>query len=485
MRNCFAIGVVALLSVLSLCAQNPTGRITGRVTDPTGAVVPGATVKAINIGTNVEASIRTTSEGNFALLNLNPGQYRLEVAMAGFKGFEQGPIELHVGDTLSIAVTMQLGAQTESVTVTSEAPLLGVASAEMGQVVTSKQMQNLPMPEASALFMAMFAANLTTTSPLENLYDPSAREKPMNINAAGVQNTQNMTTIDGMPNMVGSQSIANLPTAEMVQEVKVSVTAYDASVGHFTGALVNMVMRTGTNDLHGNATYYHNGTALNAIPYFTKVSLAQQAPVTHEKLRATVPYKVFNRYRGLMTGPVVIPKLYDGHNKTFFMFAGDAYLMPYGGTGLFTVPSNKQRTGDFSDLLALGSSYQIYDPYSAVPTAGGHISRTPLAGNIIPPNRISPVAKNLLNFYPTPNLPGTSQGTNNWTGAPFSTIGWKDFWWRIDQVVGPNHRVYFSYNLYRCIAKQNMYLGKPYTGYGDILPTGILAVAKPGWGDCG
>ena len=132
MGNCFRIGLVALLSVLVLCAQNPTGRITGRVIDPTGAVVPGATVKAINIGTNVEASIRTTSEGNFALLNLNPGQYRLEVAMTGFKGFEQGPIELHVGDILSIAVTMQLGAETESVTVTSEAPLLGVAKRGAG-----------------------------------------------------------------------------------------------------------------------------------------------------------------------------------------------------------------------------------------------------------------------------------------------------------------------------------------------------------------
>ena len=365
MRKCLEFGVLALLSVLSLWAQNPTGRITGRVTDPTGAVVPGATVKVVNIQTNVEASTTTTSEGNFALLNLIPGQYRLEVAMTGFKGFEQGPIELHVGDTLSITVTLQLGAQTESVTVTSEAPLLNVANAELGHVVTSKQMQDLPMPESSALFISAFGANLTTTSPIENLYDPSARSKSMNVNAAGAMQNQNMVTLDGMPNMFTDFAAANIPVAEMVQEVKVSVAAYDASVGHFTGSLVNMVMKTGTNDLHGSLTYWHNDTTLTAIPYFTKVSLAQQAPVTHEKLRATVPYKVFNRYRGMMTGPVVIPKLYDGHNKTFFMFAGDAFVNPYGGTGLFTVPSLKQRNGDFSDLLALGSNYQLYDPYSA------------------------------------------------------------------------------------------------------------------------
>lgn len=465
---------VAFLFVLPLCAQNPTGRITGRVTDPTGAVVPGATVKGVNIATNVEASTTTTSEGNFALLNLIPGQYRLQATMAGFKNFEQGPIELHVGDTLTIPVTMQVGAQTESVTVNAEAPLLEAGTAQLGQVVTTKQMQNLPMPESSALFIAMFAANLTTTSPVENLYDPSAREKPMNVNAAGAMQSQNVAMMDGMPNMIGPQSVANLPTAEMVQEVKVSVADYDASQGHYTGALVNMVMKTGTNDLHGILTYYHNGTALNAVPYFTKISLAQQAPVTHEKLRKTLPYKVFNRYRGTFTGPVVIPKLYDGHNKTFFSFSGDYYLMPYGGTGLFTVPTLKQRNGDFSELLAVGSNYQIYDPYSAKQTADGHITRSPVPGNIIPQDKLNPVARNLLNLYPTPNLPGNADKTQNWTGAPFSTIDWRDFWWRVDHNVADNHRLYFSYNLYRCLATQNIYLGKPFKGYGDIYPTGVI-----------
>ena len=439
------------------------------MTDPTGAVVPGATVKAINIGTNVEASIRTTSEGNFALLNLIPGQYRLEVAMTGFKGFEQGPIELHVGDTLSIAVTMQLGAQTESVTVTCRGAFAGSRHGGAGPGGNHQTDAESPDAREQRAFYRDVCGepdyHLADREPLRSI----GREKPMFINAAGAVNTQNMTMLDGMPNMIGSQSVANLPTAEMVQEVKVSVAAYDASVGHFTGALVNMVMRTGTNDFHGILTYYHNGTSLNAVPYFTKVSLATDPPVTHAKLRANLPYKVFNRYRGMFTGPVVIPKLYDGHNKTFFMFAGDYFLRPYGGTGTFTIPSLKERTGDFSDLLAIGSNYQIYDPFSAVPTAGGHISRSPVTGNIIPPNRISTVAKNLLNFYPAPNQPGTSRSKQpvrrgeEHPGVERLLVAHRPDAW-------PEPPPVFLVQPVSRPTLQNANLGAPYAGYGDIYP---------------
>jgi len=130
--KCFRLCVIGLLSVLSLCAQVATGRITGRVTDSSGAVVPGGSVKTTNTLTNVETSTKSSSEGVFDLTNLIPGQYRLVVEVTGFKRYEQGPMELRVGDTLSLTVALQIGAQTESVMVSTEASLLEVASAAIG-----------------------------------------------------------------------------------------------------------------------------------------------------------------------------------------------------------------------------------------------------------------------------------------------------------------------------------------------------------------
>src|SRR5262245_37996231 len=137
MMTSFRVCVVVLSSAFALSAQVATGRITGRVTDSSGSVVPGASVKGVNVQTNVETSTKTTSDGVFSVLNLIPGQYRLEVDMTGFKHFAQGPMELRVGDTLNIAVTLQVGAQSESVTVNAEAPLLESSSAATGQVIDS------------------------------------------------------------------------------------------------------------------------------------------------------------------------------------------------------------------------------------------------------------------------------------------------------------------------------------------------------------
>jgi hypothetical protein len=469
--------VVSLVSIASSSyAQVATGRITGRVTDASGALVAGAAVKAVNTATNVEVSTKTTSEGIFDVLNLIPGQYRLEVNMPGFKHLSQGPIELHVEDVLTIPVALEVGSQAESVTVTSAAPLLDTSETVIGTVTDERRIDDLPSPANNPFVTSMMAAGIVSQISIASTLDPSANNQVQNLAVSGTVYGQMMSSLDGMPNEDQGSGccLGIVPPPEIVQEVKISATPYDASLGHFTGANLNMVTKSGTNGLHGALVFYNTNTDLNADSYFSKISIDNPAtgPVTHAKIRSVIPYINYNRYRGVIGGPLVIPKLYNGRNRTFWMYSGDYFYEPYSSNGFFTVPTATERTGDLSALLALGSNYQIYDPHSAVATAGGHIARLPLPGNIIPSSQLSPVAQNLLKYYRMPNTVGTAQGTNNFTGVPNSSIDQADHFGRVDQVVTDNDRLFISYNRSCILALQNRYLGGEELGI--VAPTGVI-----------
>ena len=459
-----------------MLAQNPYGgRIIGRVTDSSGALVPNAAVECVNLGTNVVSSANTTSNGNFELPNLIPGQYRLSISVAGFKKYEQGPLELRVGDTLNMPIALQVGAQAETVTVTAAAPLLEAANAETGLSLDARRVADLPVPASNVLFMSLFGStNMTgTTSPLST-FTPDGNDQPAGVAASGTKSGQSLQTIDGMPTMEYSTQMGIVPPPEVVEEVKISTSLYDASQGHFTGALVSMVTKSGTNDFHGAAAIWWQNTTLNSIEFFTGKTIDNPAtgPVTHAKIRSQVPYLNWFRERGTIGGPVYIPKLYNGRNRTFWQYGGDHFFMPYSTSGYRTVPTPAERTGDFSALLALGSSYQIYDPYSAVATPGGHVARSPLPGNIVPTSLQSPVALKLMQYWPQPNTTPASNGTNNYyDGSPYSSIDYTASFLRLDQVVNDKNRAYLSYNRYCLYALQNIYFGQP---TGTIYPTGAI-----------
>jgi hypothetical protein len=472
-----SILAVGLFCAGALSAQVATGRITGRVSDSSGGMIAGAIVKATNIHTNVEVSTKTTSDGVFDIPNLIPNEYRLEVDMPGFKHYSQGPIDVRVEDVLTLPVKLEVGSQSESVTVNSEAALVDTSETAIGQVTDTKRIEDLPLPANNPFVPSMFAVNVTSLIAITSTLDPSANNQVGEVIAAGTLYGQTMLALDGMPNMdeTGGQYAGVVPPAEIIQEVKISATPYDASLGHFTGAMINMVTKSGTNGLHGALVFYNTNTDLNALEFFAKRSvdtLAAGGPVTHADLRSVVPYIGYNRYRGVIGGPLVVPKLYNGRNKTFWMYAGDYFYEPYSSNGFYTVPTPAERTGNFSSLLALGNSYQIYDPYSAVATAGGHLSRSPLPGNIIPASELSPVAQNLLKYYPLPNTTGTATGANNYTGVPNSSIDQADQFGRIDQVISDNDRIFLSYNRSCILALQNRYLGGEELGI--VAPTGTI-----------
>ena len=258
--------VVGLFSVASLCAQVATGRITGRVSDPSGGIVAGATVKTVNILTNVEVSTKSTSDGFFDIPNLIPGQYRLEVDIAGFKHYTRHRLICALEDVLTIPVTLQVGSQTESVTVSSAAPLLDTSETAIGQVTDAKRLEDLPLPANNPFVPSMFSVNVTSLIAITSTLDPSANNQVGDVIAAGTLYGQTMLSLDGMPNMdeTGGQFAGVVPAAEIIQEVKISATPYDASLGHFTGAQINMVTKSGTNGLHGALVFYNTNTDLNA-----------------------------------------------------------------------------------------------------------------------------------------------------------------------------------------------------------------------------
>jgi hypothetical protein len=435
------------LSAAALVAQAPYGRVTGRITDSAGAVVPGAALKVTNIGTNVVTNSASDSQGNYEARNLIPGQYKLVVEMQGFKTYERGPIEVRVGDVLTVDVGLELGAVSDSITVTAEAPLLDSASASLGQVIDNRRVRDLPMPYANPMYLIRLTTGIiSTTAPTAN-WATNQPEGISGFSANGAATSQNEFTIDGSPNMLNFGNVQFQPAPEMVQEFRVQTAPFDASVGHFTGALVSVVTKSGTNALHGTLNFGYNSRAFMTRQFFTNRQIHDTAsgPVTQAKIDRYFPPKTLRRPRATVSGPVWIPKVYDGRNRTFFTYGWDRHIHDYVSNPNFkTVPTPAERNGDFAALLALGSRYQIYDPATIAAAAGGRFSRQPLAGNIVPASRIDPMAKRLLEWYPLPNATGSADGLSNYFSSPLWHEMHQNQVFRFDQVVSPNHRFFLS-----------------------------------------
>ena len=436
----------ALITCSALWGQNPYGRITGRVTDAAGALVPGASIRAVQSGTGLSVTTTSNQEGNFELANLPPGTYHVFAELTGFKRYERGPLEVRVGDVLSIDIQMEVGAVTENITVTSEAPLLEAASAGMGQVIDNRRIIDLPLPGASSIYLTQLTPGVISTNPPTHGWLPQAVDAVSNIAVAGTRTRSSEFALDGAPNMQGGGQISFSPPPEMIQEFRVQTAAVDASVGRFTGAYINMVLKPGSNDFRGNLVFSHLSRPLMTKDFFTNRAIydLSTGPVTKEKLDQFWPPVLTNRYRATVSGPLLAPKLYNGRNRTFWTYGFDLLDRVRPEQAFYTVPNAAQRTGDFSQLLTLGSQYQIYDPATIAPAAAGRFSRQPLPGNRIPASRMDPMAQKLMAYYPLPNVAGTADGRNNYSDPKPRRIDFHSHTFRADHVVNERQRVYVT-----------------------------------------
>ena len=442
------IFVFATAIPFSAHAQSAYGRIVGRVTDAAGAVVPGASIRVVHIETNAGTSASTNAEGNFDLQNLAPGDYRLTAEMQGFKRYERGPVEVRVGDVLSLDVALELGLVSEQVTVTAEAPLLESSTASLGQVIDHRQILDLPLPGASPMYLMQLTPSVISTNPPTHGWLPQAVDAVSNIATSGTRTRSSEFTLDGIPNMTQDGQLSFSPPPEMVQEFRVQTAAFDASIGHFTGAHVNMVLKTGSNSLHGNLVFSHLSRPLMTKDFFTNRSIydTRTGPVTPDKLASLWPPVLTNRYRASAGGPVYLPKLYDGRNRTFWIYGFDLMDRVRPESAFFTVPTPRQRQGDFSELLALGSTYQVCDPATIAAAPAGRFSRQTFPGNRIPASRIDPMAAKILAYFPAPNATGSADGRTNYFDPQPRRIDFHSSTLRVDQVVSERNRLYVSFS---------------------------------------
>ena len=435
-----------LLPFPGVCfGQEARAVILGRVTDASGAGIVRAKVQVTSLATGAELSSVTGSDGDYQIPYVIPGQYKITVTAQGFKTTIREQMDLRVGERTALDFTLEVGAVSETVNITSEAPLIDTASASSGMVIDGRRASELPTVGGNAFYLSRLAPGVLTTGGRSagNPFDYGSGTGSAVVN--GTRTNSSEVSLDGASNMF-ERNTAFSPPQDLVAEFKIQTTSYDASIGHASGAVTNVSVKSGTKDLHG--TGYFNDSRLRAVPWHTNRFIYDPTtgPINDEKLSRNIPTWLHQRWGATATGPVVIPWLYNGRQKTFWSFGYEGLNIKRNLSFTGTTPTEAQRRGDFSGLLALGANYQIYDPATIRPVAGGRFSRQPIAGNIIPANLIDPVAKKILEFWPLPNQPGTADGRDNYFTTQDIDRSNKSFLARVDHNFSENHRLFVRWN---------------------------------------
>lgn len=443
MKN--AIGQVLLLAALpTLCAaQESRATIIGRVTDPTGAMIAGATVRATNTETNAAVSSVTNEGGNFELPYILSGVYSVTVEMTGFKKSVRDAVQLRIGDRMTLDFILNLGDIAESVSVTGETPLLEAASANMGLVMEQRRVQELPVVGGNPFYLTRLTAGVLSSGG-RIAGNPMDNGGATGIIVNGTRSNSSEATVDGSP-VMSNRNASFSPPQDLVQEFKVNTATYDASIGHASGAMTNVSMKSGTNTIHG--TGFLDNSDTRAVPWFTNRFLYDpRNNLTELERQRQVPSWLHRRWGATMTGPIRIPRVYDGRNKTFWTFGFEDLLIQRNLSFTGTVPTDAQRSGDFSALLRLGARYQIYDPNTIAPAAAGRFSRLPLAGNIVPASRIDPVGAKIVGYYPKANQSGQNvEETDNFFNT--QKINRENYIYtsRVDHNFSSKNRMFFRF----------------------------------------
>jgi len=375
----FAALALAMLASSRLLAQVDTARITGTVTDPSGAVIPGASITITNVQTNLGYSTASDAQGRYESVPLRIGRYRVQAERGGFKRTVRDGIALQIQETAVVNLELELGAVTQEVSVTADAPLLTTNEAAQGQVIDNQKMVDLPLNGRDYIQLALLSAGAGETA-------PGARVG--GFSGSGMRATQNNYLLDGMDNNnyqiahQGRQAETVKPGVDAIQEFKVMTNSFSAEYGKATGAVVNVTLKSGTNQLHGTVFDFLRNEKLDAKNFFDRP----------EEPRP--PFKR-NQYGASAGGPIL-------RNRTFFFGHYDGGRIRESATVNNTIPTPLQVQGDFSEILP----NRVYDPASYDASTR---QRQAFAGNVIPPSLLDPVGVRVASRYPKPNKPGLAQ----------------------------------------------------------------------------
>jgi hypothetical protein len=390
-------------SLLLLCglasAQSFQGSLRGRVIDPKGAAIGLAKITLVDEGTSAGRATITSDQGEYTFAAVTPSIYTVIAEAPGFKRAERHKVLVSTQTAVTVDLAMELGEVTEHVNVTAEAELIQTADASTGQVIDRQKLVDLPNLGRNPFMMSKLSETVVQVGnpKFNRMQDQSGSSQ---ISIAGGPVRGNNYTLDGISITDSTNRAVIIPTVESVQEMKVQANTYDAEMGRTGGGTFNTFLRSGTNEWHGSAFGYTRQTGWVANNFFS--NRAGQAK----------PDQPFFNYGGSIGGPVIVPKLYNGRNRTFFFVTGEAYRQFDASGTRLSVPTALERKGDFSQSLSRagnGLPQVQYDPLSTM--ADG--TRTPFAGNVLPAGRISPVGLALASYYPLPNVATAYYGAPN------------------------------------------------------------------------
>ncbi len=460
------VGMV-LPAVLAL-AQTNEGAIAGNVFDPSGAVVANAKIVAREKNTGSTYETVSSSAGAYRFPNLKIGTYDVTATAPGFKSAILTGVAVQTATTSALDIRMQTGTVTENVTVVADVPTIQTESADVGTVVTTKQILDLPLPLGSTVQNMRSPEAFAFLVPgVVGPGSDSGNGGTFESKITGGQTYATEVLLDGAATTRsenGSSFDETAPSVEALGEFKILTSTLPAEFGRTTGGVESFSTKSGTNSFHGNVYELFRNEDLDANVWGNTYCLKTSDPAVCGAPRSAyaTPLDRQNDYGGTLGGPVIIPHLYNGRDKTFFFFSWEQYRQNQGGVTTSTVPTNKMRTGDFSEILGAGlvgstgqpitnpcdgnaqiRQGQIFDPTSTQ-TINGIVCRTPIPGNIIPAGTpLSTVAQNIMSFYPAPL---NSALVSNYSFAFNIPILDTTTTFRIDQNITSNDKAYFTYS---------------------------------------
>jgi len=419
--------VAALLAAIACsapfaAAQSFTASILGTVRDGSGAVVQDARVAVVNTGTNARSERRTDPQGNYVVPLLPPGQYVIEVEASGFKKFVRHGLVLQVQQQAQVDVVLELGAITESVSVTAGAPLIEGTTSSVGKVVENRRIMDLPLNTRNVYALVFLTPG--TSGSVGNDYSG------VGYDVNGIRNKDIL--IDGVtatqPTVNGAVGISVFPSVDAIEEYKVQAANYSAEFGRSAGSVLNVVYKSGTNTLHGSAYEFLRNSVLDSNNFFAN------------RLGRDLASFKRSQFGGTLSGPIK-------HDSTFFMVSYEGLRQRSFSSTLASVPTDPERRGDFSQSLAAnGQLIRIFDPFSTRASGSGFI-RDQFPGNIIPASMFDPVALNVLKYYPQPNTAGHAvTRRDNFYKTGTSPLNTDNIDVRIDHNISASQRFFARYS---------------------------------------
>jgi hypothetical protein len=436
-----ALGAVLLTAAISpLLAQTTTGSVTGIVTDTSGAFVQQAAVKLTNTGTGLALTANTNESGSYVFPLVPPGAYQIAIGKQGFQKFARA-FNLEVTQQARIDAQLPVGQVSEAVEVSAAAVVLETDTSNLGQVISNRQVVDLPLNGRNPFALAALTPGVTPLSSfgagIAGARGAAQSAGANNFLANGGMTGSNEILLDGIPITVCCQGQpALIPTSDTTEEFKVQTNASPAEFGRTSGAILNIVTKSGTNKFRGTLYEFFRNEKMDAANFF--INRAGTNPIPGRNDRRT-PLR-YNQYGASVGGPVVLPKLYNGKDKTFFFANFEITNLRRSLFRTFSVPTTLMRTGNLSE-----AAFDVYDPATTRPNPDtpGRFLRSPFPNRTVPATRLQALPQNILKLYPSPQRPGV---VNNLDSVASSRDDDKQLSFRIDHNFSDRYRLFGRYS---------------------------------------